>query len=162
MTSSARTLLNHGLVMMLIGLLLGFALLVFLAGALDLRPLPIVFEITLPGSERGWRAAHIGALVNGIFAASLSFALDKSELGSRSRSWTAGLIVFAIWANLAFYLFANLAPNRGLSWGDNAQGEETLFGILAFAPAALGSVAALIALAVLIRGSFSAEKRQKL
>ena len=106
----------------------------------------------MPGTEHGWRVAHVGTLLNGVFALALAFALDKAVLNPRSRASSGRLIVFAIWVNVGFYVLANFAPNRGLSWNANQFGEANLAGMLAFAPAALGTITATVGVVMILIG----------
>ncbi len=152
MTHAARNLLIHGLLVLTSALLLGFVYMVFLVGALDLRPLPMNIQIALPGTEHGWRVAHVGSLLNGTFAVALAFALDKALLTPRARAWAGRLIVFAIWVNVGFYVLANFAPNRALSWNANHFGEASLAGMLAFVPAVFGTMTAIAGVVMILIG----------
>ncbi len=50
------------------------------------------------------------------------------------------------WSNVGFYLFGNLANNRGLAFGDSRLGPSDIFSVLALAPAYLFGVLAMFAL----------------
>ncbi len=152
MTHAARNLLIQGLLVLTAGLLLGFVYMVFLVGALDLRPLPLNIQITMPGTEHGWRTAHVGSLLNGVFAVALAFALDKAVLTPRARAWAARLVVFAIWVNVGFYILANFAPNRALSWNANQYGDASFAGMIAFAPAVIGTMTAVVGVVMILIG----------
>lgn len=47
----------------------------------------------------------------------------------RPPAWAGRFIAFGIWAKLAFCLFGDLAPNRGVSKNANAHDEASLFGV---------------------------------
>ncbi len=152
MRHAARNLLIHGLFVLTAGMLLGFVYMVFLVGALDLRPLPLNVQIAMPGTEHGWRVAHVGSLINGVFAVALAFALDKAGLEPRARAWAGRLIIFAIWVNVLFYILANFAPNRALSWNANQYGEASAAGMIAFVPAVFGTLSAVVGVVMILRG----------
>jgi len=162
MNHASHSLTRHGLAMILIGLILGLVYLVFLLGALDLRPLPIFVELSLPGSERGWRVAHIGALVNGIFAIVLGYAVERAQLSNQSAIWAARFLIFAIWANLIFYLLGNIAPNHGLSWEGNRFGPSNWAGILAYSLAAIGSLTSITGVFIILKGCLGSARRDQI
>ena len=55
--STAYRVIGHGLLVLLVGLVAGVMLIFSLLDAVTLWPLP-AWEVTLPGSTRGWQAAH--------------------------------------------------------------------------------------------------------
>ncbi|ERJ37755.1 hypothetical protein L810_7894 [Burkholderia sp. AU4i] len=73
-------------------------------------------------------------------------ALNFSEKVGTLLGW---IIVGDGWSNVIFYFFANLASNRGLSFGGNRFGPGDIFGVIALAPAYLFGVLAMVALLII-------------
>ena len=102
----------HAIIVLSIGLIAGLMLAFSLLDAVNLWPLP-VWEVTIPGSDRGWAAAHVGGILNGIMLIvliNLSVKLDLSERDFRLSAWS---LIITGWGNTVFYWAGNLAPNRG-------------------------------------------------
>ena len=64
----AYLVIGHGMIVLFIGLLAGVMLIFSLLNAVTLWPLP-AWEVTVPGSTRGWQAAHVGGILNGVMIA---------------------------------------------------------------------------------------------
>ena len=82
------------------------------------------------------------------------FALPHLSLSDRARPWVVWGLICTAWGNACFYLFANFAPNRGLTMGSNRFGHGDVFGILAFLPAFIAAYLVIIALAIAARAAF--------
>ena len=147
---STRTM-KHGLCLMVIGLITGFFLIFSMLGGISLNPIPAFIELDFPGSEKGWRVVHVGALMNGIMALAIGAAMRFFYLTDAKARWVSLGTLIAIWGNLSFYLFGMFAPNHGLTLQDNRLGEANLAGALAFAPALLGAITLIWALLVVLR-----------
>lgn len=72
--------------------------------------------------------------------------LDFRTARTRLLGW---LVMLDGWANVVFYFFGNFAPNRGINFGPNKFGATNIYAVIAFAPAYLFGVLALIALAMI-------------
>ncbi|REJ85726.1 MAG: hypothetical protein DWQ36_22685 [Acidobacteria bacterium] len=151
------TLVLHGALVVAVGLVAGFGLLFELLGEVAIWPLPGP-QVDIPGSVRGWQAAHVGGLLNGVLMLVGASFLGVLPFSQRGRAIFAWGLVFTGWANTVFYWFGNVAPNRGLSGGDNALGEGTTAGFVAFLPAALASVVTLVAMIVLAAAGWRASR----
>lgn len=146
-------MVGHGALVMLMGMIAGFAWTFSLLGSIDIWPLPAI-DIQVPGSVRGWGAAHKGCILNGLMVLAIGVVLPRLALADRGRTWVAYGLIFTAWANTLFYFFATFAANRGLSMGGNRMGEGDIFGTLAFFPALLGAYVVMIALVITARGAF--------
>ncbi|MFA5123261.1 hypothetical protein [Zavarzinia sp.] len=153
MSPEARRLAGHGALVLIFGLLAGFAIGFVVLGGFILDPLPSA-TFPFPGSERGWRAMHIGSLLNGVMAIAVAAVLDRVVADVGRRRLIAGVIAFAIWANTIFYLFANFAANRGLSPWDNAVGPGSIMGLIAFVPAGIAAFITIWVLGLFARSAF--------
>ncbi len=147
---STRTM-KHGLCLMVIGLITGFFLIFSMLGGASLNPIPGFIAFDFPGTEKGWRVVHVGALMNGIMALSIGAAMRFFFLSDVKARWVSLGTLVAIWGNLCFYLFGMFAPNHGLTLQDNRLGEASIAGALAFAPALLGALTLIWALLVVLR-----------
>jgi hypothetical protein len=59
------TVIGHAMTVLFIGLVAGVFLIFSLLDAVTLWPLP-AWEVSIPGSTRGWQAAHVGGILNGV------------------------------------------------------------------------------------------------
>lgn len=149
----ARRLVGHGALVVIAGLLAGFCIGFVALGGFILDPLPSA-TFSFPGTERGWRAMHIGSLLNGIMAIAVAAVLDRVVESAATRRTISLVLILAIWANTVFYLAANFAANRGLSPWDNAVGEGSIAGLIAFTPAAVAAGVTIWVFALLARAAF--------
>lgn len=153
-------MIGHASLVVAVGLLSGFGLMFKLLGEVAIWPLPAFFDWRLPGTVRGWQAAHVGGILNGVMIIAMAVALPLVPVGPRARPWVVWGLIFTGWANTVFYLFGNLAPNRGLSGGDNALGEGSVAGLIAYVPAAIATVVTLTAVCLLARAAFAQAGRR--
>lgn len=145
-----RRIIQHGLGVILFGLIGGFFLGWSVIGYISFPPLPIEIDYSVPGTTAAWRAVHTGSIMNGIMAlvlAALFSWCDLSKTLALRISWT---IIIVIWGNAIFYLAAVFAPNHGLSWGANAAGAGNLAGIIAYIPAIIAAYALIIVIGILM------------
>lgn len=145
-----RLLIGHGAAVMLLGMVAGFAYAFSLLGEVSLSPIPYALAERFPGRTEGWRAAHLGNILNGVMIVALASALPRLRLPSRRETLVTRALVVTVWGNACFYVFATFAPNHGLSLGDNRLGSGNLAGALAYLPAMVAAVAVTLALAVIV------------
>ena len=69
----------NGMSVLLIGLLAGIMLIFSLLDAVTLWPLP-VWDISIPGTTRGWQAAHVGGILNGVMIGGGALIMQKLSL----------------------------------------------------------------------------------
>ncbi len=138
----------NGMAVLLIGLLAGIMLIFSLLDAVTLWPLP-VWEVTVPGSTRGWQAAHVGGILNGVMIAGAAVLMSYLGLTGKKASWVGWGMIITGWANTLFYWAGNLAPNRGLSVAETPFGAGNLAGTLAFLGGGSGMVFTFIAVSIL-------------
>lgn len=141
----ASTLRKHGFAAVLVSLVAGFMLTFSMLGGVSLSPLPLLLEVNVPGSERGWRMVHLGMLTNGILAIVVSLAMHQVCLDERAARRVVWGTIIAVWGNFCFYLFGMFAPNHGLSLQGNRLGEGSVAGVLAFVPALVGALTLMYA-----------------
>ena len=96
------TVIGHAMTVLFIGLIAGIFLIFSLLDAVTLWPLP-AWEVRIPGSTRGWQAAHVGGILNGVMIAVGALLMTKLQLEGQSARWVgwgsslrAGRIRFSI------------------------------------------------------------------
>ncbi len=143
------------MIVLLIGLVAGIMLIFSLLDAVALWPLP-AWEVDVPGSTRGWQAAHVGGILNGVMIAGVALLMDRLNLTGRAAGWVGWGMIITGWGNTIFYWAGNLSANRGLSVGATPFGEGDAAGALAFLGGGIGMVFTFIAVTILARAAFTA------
>ena len=64
----------NGMAVLFIGLIAGIMLVFSLLGVVTLWPLP-VWDVQVPGTTRGWSAAHVGGILNGVMIAGVALLM---------------------------------------------------------------------------------------
>jgi len=148
-----QRMIGHGAAVVVVALVAGFGLLFTLLEQIQVWPMPAL-DVQIPGSVRGWQAAHVGGLLNGVMVAVFALCLGRVGLTAGRAKWVALGLIFTAWANTIFYWAGNWAPNRGLSGGANVHGEASAMGLLAYVPAATATVVTLACAAVISAAAF--------
>jgi hypothetical protein len=130
-TRLSHLVIGHGMLVLLIGLLSGFGLVFSLMDAVALWPLPAI-EVAIPGSTRGWQAAHVGGILNGVMMAGAALLITRFELTGKRLLWVAWGMIITGWGNTLFYFAGNFSQNRGLSMGETPFGPGDIWGALSF------------------------------
>lgn len=149
----ADLMVINGLIVLFIGLVAGLMLVFSMLGEVALWPLP-AWEIVVPGSVRGWAAAHSGGIMNGLLVAGAAFWLLRSSLMGGQARWAAWGMIITGWANTVFYWAGNLSANRGISVADTPYGEGEVFGAIAYLIGGSGMIFTFIAVTLLIMGTW--------
>jgi len=131
------TIIRHALLVMLVGMLGGFGWAFALTGQISLSPIPMVLYDGFIGEPARWRAVHLGCLLNGIMGIVFALTLKLFALSSHHTQRIKLATIVTLWGNCGFYLLSILAPNRGLSLGDNALGLGNVAGNIAYISAML-------------------------
>lgn len=153
----AYLVVGHGMVVLLLGLVAGLMLVFSLLDAVTLWPLP-AWEVSVPGSTRGWQAAHVGGILNGVMMGGVALLMARLPLTDKGGWWVGwGMIVMG-WGNTVFYWAGNLAANRGLSVTSTPFGEGDLAGALAFLGGGVAMAFTFVAVVILARSAFSAAR----
>jgi len=147
----------NGMFVLMIGLLAGVMLIFSLLGAVTLWPLP-AWEVSIPGSTRGWQAAHVGGILNGVMIVGAGMVMRILDLSPSRARWVGWGMIITGWANTLFYWAGNVAPNRGLSVAETPFGEGSFAGALAFLGGGAGMVFTFIAVFVLASAALEAAK----
>ena len=143
----------HGMLVLLIGLLAGIMLIFSLLEAVTLWPLP-AWEVAIPGSTRGWQAAHVGGILNGVMIGVAALLVHHLGITGSRANWIGWGMIITGWANTIFYWAGNLSQNRGLSVGTTPFGEGDLAGALAFLGGGFGMLFTIIAVILLALSAY--------
>lgn len=140
-----RTLVAHGALVFLVGLLAGFPFAFEILGRVELWPVPGSIAVEMPGDLRGWRMAHLEGILNGLLLIAVAAVAPVITLGSRGAAWlTKGLLVCA-WGNVTASWIGPLSETRGLAFTGFSWNSLVY---LLFVAAIVGVVGAMLALYV--------------
>lgn len=141
MEASLRArLVQHGAIVILLGLLAGF---------------PYAFVVTgqMAGEERAWRMAHMEGLLNGMLALLAAGVWDALALSAGQRRWLALSLLVAAYGNVIASILGASFGVRGLALGGPAMNSVVY---LLFVVAIVGVLAGV---ALLIVGGARAARR---
>lgn len=145
--------IGHGMLVLFIGLIAGVMLVFSLLEVVTLWPLP-AWNVEIPGSTRGWQAAHVGGILNGVMIGCLALLMRHLQMTGKRAQWTAWSLIVTGWANTIFYWAGNLSSNRGLSVTDTPFGPGDLMGALAYLGGGSGMAFTFLAVALIARSAF--------
>lgn len=122
----------HGSIIVIVGLLSGFGFLFVILDSVSVWPITIELDATFPGSERGWRVAHVAGVLNGFMMIIAGLALVHVQATLRAQAWIVWGLIYTGWGNTIFFHCANFSNNRGLSAGTTKYGEADLSGTVGY------------------------------
>ena len=132
---SARSLVGHGLVVILLGLLIGF-------------PYALVLTGSMAGSERAWRMAHLEGVLNGLLLVAIGAARESLALSERESRWLAWALILTAYGNVIASAIGAAVGERGLS------PEPPLANLVVYAGFIAAVVAVLFAIGLAVRAAF--------
>ena len=146
---------NAGLVLLL-GMLAGLPFAFNLIGKVELWPIPFSLDVQIPGTERGWRAAHIGNIMNGTMLLAVAAVFHRLTLPDGARKIVAWGLIATVWGNAVFYVVAAcMTDGRGLTFGANRFGGGDWANSIGFLAAMAAVGAVITALVQVVRGAFA-------
>lgn len=146
-------LIQQGAVVAVIGLLSGFGLVFSILDALHVWPVTLPYAGDIPGSEHGWRVAHVAGVMNGMLMIIAGLALVPVLPGIRAQRWVVWGMVYTGWGNTVFFHCANLSANRGLSAGTTQLGDADALGAIGYLIGASTIPLTIVALGLLARAA---------
>ena len=149
-----KTMLAHGLMVILVAMFAGFMLMFNLLGGMEIWPNKII-SVPMYGTAEGWVRAHSGGILNGVLVFIVGLGLPKMNLSAVAQKWTAYGLIYCAWTFTIFYWLGNASSNRGLSIGPSALGEPDFIGLLAFLPGLPSVFIVVVVLAMCVKGIFS-------
>jgi hypothetical protein len=149
----SNRVIGHGMIILLIGLLAGFGLVFSLMEAIAIWPLPAI-DVQIPGSSRGWQAAHVGGIMNGIMMAGVALLMSRFELSGKRLAWVGWGMIITGWGNTLFYFAGNFSQNRGLSVAETPFGPGDIWGTLSFLGGGSAMLFTIVATIILAQVAF--------
>ena len=140
----SKLAIANGMAVLFIGLVAGVMLIFFMLGGVGLWPLPIA-EVNVPGTARGWTAAHVGGILNGVMIAVIAVLMRHLEMIGKAAFWVGWGLIITGWANTIFYWAGNMSSNRGLSVAATPYGPGDMAGAVAFLGGGFGMIFTFIA-----------------
>ncbi len=156
--SYATIIARHGFMVMLVGMIGGFAFAFALIDEVKLWPIPTALADSFPGNPDRWRAVHVGCLLNGIMAVAFAAVADRFAPSEKQAAWIKWGTIITIWGNTLFYIFALMAPNRGLSMDGNALGAGNIAGAISFSSGMIAAFALFAVIVVFLRSTIATSK----
>lgn len=141
-----NTLLKHGIIVMIVGLIGGFGLTFSILGQISLSPIPFVIAYELPGTTEAWARIHTGCLMNGLMLVLFALVLPRFPLSSHETQRISTGFIFVAWANVLFYFFGAFSPNRGLALSETPAGAANWASYVAYIPAVVAAVLLILIL----------------
>jgi len=150
----ALTMLGHGFVGILVGLLMGYGLIFSVLERIEIWPF-LSIDGTVPGSMGAWRAAHTGPIMNGLLCIAGAVAINWVPLSQAQQKFLTWGLVFTVWANFAFYLGGIFGNAHSLTGGSTEKfGEANLFDLIGFFPALVAAVVTPACMFMVARAAF--------
>ncbi|MEH6347826.1 MAG: hypothetical protein V7785_22210 [Bermanella sp.] len=125
-------LLVNGALVALVGLISGFGFVFEILNSISVWPVSFEINGDFPGSERGWRVAHVAGVMNGMLIILAALMLPHIQASLRSQCWIVRGLIYTGWGNTLFFHFANFSNNRGLSAGTTQYGEADWLGVVGY------------------------------
>ncbi|MEH6542325.1 MAG: hypothetical protein V7721_00155 [Porticoccaceae bacterium] len=145
-------MLGNAALVIMVGFVGGFMLTFAVLGRIELWPL-FSIDYQVPGSVHAWRAAHVGAITNGLLCVMGAVALPFVAVG-RARLFVAYGLIFTAWGNCMFYVFSVFGNTRGLSGGYvEGMGQSNMYDVFAYVPAILAATIAIICMVLIALGA---------
>src|SRR5262245_32368150 len=123
-----KSLVGHGVVVILLGMLVGF-------------PYALVVTGSMPGAERAWRMAHLEGVLNGLLLVAIGAAGAMIALSERQAWWLRWTLIVTAYGNVIGATLGAAAGERGLS----PEGPAANFAVyLIFTAAVIAVLAGLV------------------
>ena len=152
-------MIAHGGLVLLVGLLSGLPFAFYLLGSVELWPIPFKLDVPgFPGSERAWRAAHIGNILNAAMLLAIAGVVPSLRLSASTIKALGWCLIVTVWGNAIFYIGACFTDGRGLTMGANKFGGGDWANSIAFLAALVAVYAVLYAIVQVVRGGFAAAR----
>ena len=145
------TLIAHGALVFLVGMVAGFPFAFVLLQKVALWPLPAL-EWIPPGDVRAWRMAHLEGILNGLTLIGVAAAGRRIVLGARAQAWVAWGLIVTAWGNIVASVIGPIFGVRGLELGDG------LANSLMYLLFVVAIVAVMVAMSLVARGAFAAAR----
>ncbi|NQV20089.1 MAG: hypothetical protein HQ511_01595 [Rhodospirillales bacterium] len=143
-----RTMIGHGALVFLVGLLAGFPFVLLLTGDFPLGDL-LSFDVNVPGDVRGWRMAHMEGILNGMLVMLAAIFLPVLGMAQKTQKIVGWALIITAWGNAIASVIAPLFGARGLYLGGGPA--NTLVHLLFM----VAIVAVILAMIMIAKAAFS-------
>jgi len=147
------SMIGHGALIMFISLVAGIMLTFDMLEGFKIWPF-LDIAVDIPGSVRGWKAAHVGGLLNAVMILVVALCVSKVTLSVKSLNFIHWSFILTGWGNTVFYWAGNIAMNRGLAVGATPYGEGDFYGAIAFLSAASIMFFTMLGCLILMKAGF--------
>lgn len=144
-----KKIVFHSFICIGIGLVGGMAWVIVLGGYLELWPIPPI-ELDLPESKEQWRNAHIGPIMNGIFALAIVGTSSLLSLTAKQSNVLFYALIIMLWGNTIGYQTSPFSSDRGLAATGDAMN------IFCYANFYIAALCAIVVVGLGIYGSYRA------
>src|SRR5262245_44212777 len=110
------TMIAHGALVFLVGLVAGFPFAFVILQKVALWPLPSL-EWTPPGDVRAWRMAHREGILTGLTLIAVAAVGGRIALDARAQAWVAWGLIVTAWGNIVASIIGPFFAVRGLEAG---------------------------------------------
>ena len=143
------TMIAHGALVFLVGMVVGFPFAFVLIQKVALWPLPAI-DLVPPGDVRGWRMAHLEGILNGLTLIAVAAAGRRIVLGERAQAWVGWGLIVTAWANTLASVIGPVFGGRGLEYGNGVANSLMYLSFVA------AIVTVMIAMSLVARGAVAA------
>jgi hypothetical protein len=145
------TMIAHGALVFLVGMVAGFPFAFVLLQKVVLWPLPAL-DWTPPGDVRAWRMAHLEGILNGLTLIAVAAAGRRIVLGARAEAWVGWGLIVTAWGNIIASVIGPVFGVRGLEFGGVANSLMYVLFVVAI-------VTVMVAMTLVARGAFAAARQ---
>jgi hypothetical protein len=145
-----KTMIGHGALVFLVGLLAGFPFVLFLTGDFPLGDV-LSFDVNVPGDVRGWRMAHMEGILNGIVVMLAATFMPVLNMPAKSQKIVGWALIITAWGNAVASIIGPLFEVRGLYLGGD--GANIVVHLLFMG----AIVAVIVAMVMIARAAFNHE-----
>jgi hypothetical protein len=111
------TMIAHGALVFLVGMLAGFPFAFLLLGKIVLWPIPGSLDVVMPGDVRGWRMAHLEGILNGLTLIAVAAVGARLKLSARAQQVVVWSLIVTAWGNMIASIIGPICGGRGLEFG---------------------------------------------
>lgn len=151
-------MIANGSAGIIFGLIFGFFLMFNVLGVIEIWPFA-TFDVQVPGNESSWRAAHVGPIMNGLLCLGVGLALHRVHLSLRWHKFVVYGLIFTVWANINFYIFAVFGNARALTGGHTERfGEANIFDVIGLLPALVATLITPVCMFIVVKAALRTRK----
>jgi glycerol-3-phosphate acyltransferase PlsY len=143
-----RTMIGHGALVFLVGLLAGFPFVLLLTADFPLGDV-LSFDVNVPGDVRAWRMAHLEGILNGIVVMLVATFMPLLNMSLKSQKIVGWALIITAWGNVIASIIGPLFDVRGLFLGGDGANS------IAYLLFSVAIIAVITAMVMIARAAFS-------